>query len=161
VNPPRPTGIIEGDEGGVDPFLLRLGYSIQNAWWQDLGNNTWVGVYAGTHTDDPTQGLVVVVSLPHDVVYTTTVKAGSLRIVAEANFRLTLLSTDGTTFYFDVPGRQFVDSLTEVVPTVTPYMTETPSATWTPGPAQTPWPTCTPGPTPTFALIVTPHHCSG
>jgi hypothetical protein len=46
--------------------------------------------------------------------------------MSEQNHRLTLVSTDGTTYYFDVPARQFVASPDEVVPTATPPPTFTP-----------------------------------
>jgi hypothetical protein len=40
--------------------------------------------------------------------------------VGAEGLRLILLSTDGETFYFDVPGQQFTASLAEGVPTVSP-----------------------------------------
>ena len=43
--------------------------------------------------------------------------------------RLILRAEDGTTFYFDVPGRCYVSSLTEPVPTATRRPTRTPTAT--------------------------------
>ncbi|HLY27041.1 MAG TPA: hypothetical protein VKQ72_11925 [Aggregatilineales bacterium] len=71
--------------------------------------------------------------------YATPGRHGSVRITGEHNNRLTLLSTDGNTFYFDVPGLQFVPSLTEVVPTITPPPTYTPVMPNTP-PAPTGYP---------------------
>jgi hypothetical protein len=145
-----PTGIY--DNQYVKAYLSKYGFDVENAWF-GLVNSNHVSVFAGAPHDNPAQGtLRVYLDLPeglHEQDYPTPISAGTVRVVAEQNNRLTLISTDGTTFYFDVPGLQFVDSLTEIVPTITPYVSETPGATWTPGPTQTPVATCTPGPTPT------------
>ncbi len=141
-----PTGILE--EGGADFYYPTYDVIIYNKW-QDVVNENgeWGLVYAGSMYTDPTQGLVLIPSQPVQI-YLTPIKAGSVRIVAVQNLRLTLISENGTTFYFDVPGRRFVDSLTEVAPTVTPYLSSTPTPTETPAPTVTLAPTCTPGPTP-------------
>jgi len=137
---------------------------VENGWGGSV-NGINMSIYAGAHQENPAQGLlhvfVFMPEYPLEQDFLTPLQAGSVHIVSAANYRLTLIATDGTTFYFDVPGLTYVDSLTEVVPTITPYMSETPGATWMPAPTQTPWPTCTPGPTPTFSLIPTPPHCSG
>jgi hypothetical protein len=49
-----------------------------------------------------------------------------VRVVSEQDNRLTLVTTDGTTYYFDVPARRFVVSLAEAVPSATPPPTYTP-----------------------------------
>ena len=141
-----PTGILE--EGGADFYYPTYDVIIYNKW-QDVVNENgeWALVCAGSMYTDPTQGLVLIPSQPVQI-YLTPTKAGSVRIVAVQNLRLTLISENGTTFYFDVPGRRFVDSLTEVAPTVTPYRSSTPTPTETPAPTVTLAPTCTPGPTP-------------
>lgn len=143
-NPPRPTGILE--TGGGDFSAAR--YTILNSW-QNVRDNQWSLVYAGAYAQEPEQGIVIATGVPRDIVFETPVRAGSVRIIAEVNFRLTLLAEDSTIFYFDVPGLQFVDSLTQVVPTITPFMSATPTLTHTPHPTDVPLPTCTPGPTPT------------
>ena len=63
----------------------------------------------------------------------TPTKHGGVRVVAEQNNRLTLQAIDGTLFYFDIPARRFVDSLSEVVPSATPPPTYTPYTFTTPG----------------------------
>jgi hypothetical protein len=145
-----PTGIFDG---GWDVFRYPSeDVVIQNMWTGELANHSYgASVWAGSLHSDPTQGLVLVMIEGPVFTYLSPVKAGSLHIVAEQNLRLTLLSTNGTTFYFDVPGQTFVDSLTQVVPTATPYQAPTPTPTRTPPPA-VPVVTCTPGPTP---LVVT------
>jgi hypothetical protein len=149
---------------GQNPILAKEGYVIENGWGGSVDGIN-MSIYAGVHQGDLAQGLLHVIVFnpehPLEQDFLTPLQAGSVHIVSDENYRLTLLSTDGTTFYFDIPGLRYADSLTEVVPTITPYMTETPSATWTPGPTQTPWPTCTPGPTPTFFPLLPPSTCSG
>jgi hypothetical protein len=56
----------------------------------------------------------------------TPTQNGGVHVVSEQKDRLTLVSTDGTTYYFDVPARRFVASLTEVVSSATPPPTYTP-----------------------------------
>lgn len=157
----RPTNIT--DHIQVKAHLGKYGYAIENAWFGNVNGNN-LSIYAGAHEENLAQGLLhVMVFIPEHLFeqdFLTPFQTGSVHIVSAENYRLTLISTDGTTFYFDIPGLQYVDSLTEIVPTITPYMTETPSATWTPGPTQTPIQTCTPGPTPTFAPQPPPYTCA-
>jgi len=142
-----PTGILDG---GWDVFRYPSDDVIIQNMWRGALNATgdWANVYAGSMYTDPTQGLVLVMADGPVQTYLTPVRTGALRIVAEQNLRLTLVSTDGTTFYFDILGQRFVDSLTELAPTVTPYHSSTPTPTETPAPTVTLAPTCTPGPTP-------------
>jgi hypothetical protein len=99
---PGPTGIVEGADAGFSPLV----YSIQNRWYGTL-NGHLIGVYAGALADDGDRGMVYVIQwldprLEHR--YLTPLRAGPVHVVAEQNLRLTLVSTNGTTFYFDVPG---------------------------------------------------------
>lgn len=117
--------------------------------WQGIGGNTWVEtlgnkrlvVETAALRDDPTgvqstaasQGVVFVwfetldeKVLAYDGEYLSPVKAGLLTIVDARGERLILKAENGMTFYFDVPSRRFVSSLTEVVPTITPIVTPTP-----------------------------------
>lgn len=134
-------------EGGWDVF----GYpnhdvNVHNEWRGVAPGVGGVDVYAGSLHSDVTQGLVIVASsLPVQTHYfLTPLKAGAVRVVAEHNARLTMLSTDGITFYFDVPSFSFVESLTEIAPTITPAPTYTPYPTAVPPPTCTPWPDTTP-----------------
>ena len=70
--------------------------------------------------------------------YLTPIQAGSVHITGAVGERLILQAQDGTTFYFDVPGRCYVSSLTETAPAATPRPTRTPTPQ--------PLPTGTPGP---------------
>lgn len=131
---PFPTGIFEG---GGDAFYSG-DVTILN-YWQNMVNGEPVQVFAGSLYNDSGQGLVIVLSSSPAGRFYTPTKAGAVQITGESGLRLTLISTGGITFYFDIPSRQFVDSL-EV--TVMPVPTEPYIST----PAPTP-PSPYPGPT--------------
>lgn len=104
-----------------------------NVWFEIP---TGMQVYAGV-TSDPTQGALAILTPQEDIgqpeVYLTPRKAGMVKVVDASGERLVLQSITGSdTFYFDVPTRQFVDSLsvTSVAPTVTPLPTFTASPTF-------------------------------
>jgi hypothetical protein len=108
-----PTGLFDG---GGDAFYSG-DVTIQN-YWQNIVNGETVQVFAGALYQDPEQGLVIVVGLSPSGRYYTPTRAGSVRITAENNLRLTLISANGATFYFDLPSHQFVNSLeVTVMPT--------------------------------------------
>jgi len=145
------TGTVE-----VDQYLIVSGkkanIDAQSGFAGMLGDVP-VHIMTGSKGGDPSQGvvhLIVQFRLPLkgvvEHVFTPT-KHGAIRIVSEQNNRLTLVSTDGTMYYFDIPARQFVDSLTEVVPTATLLPTVTPFPTPPPTvPSPTPLPTVNPYP---------------
>ena len=58
--------------------------------------------------------------------FPTPTKHGGVRVVGEQDNRLTLASTDGTTYYFDIPSLSYVSSLTVFAPSITPPPTRTP-----------------------------------
>jgi hypothetical protein len=106
------------------------GLDAQNAWFGLVDGNK-VSIYAGALLDDPNQGALYLwmhISSTDGILelILTPSKHGGVRVMSEQNHRLTLVSTDGTTYYFDVPARQFVASPDEVVPTATPPPTFTP-----------------------------------
>jgi len=145
VNTPvyLPTGIYDDQRVKISASLLFM--DAQNAWY-GLGDGYSFALYAGALQSDPDQGVLIL-----DIVspegggysqYVTSSKHGALRIVSNTqNNRFTLTAADGTLFYFDLPTRQFVASLTEVAPTVTPSPLLTPSPTSSPRP---PYPPPTP-----------------
>jgi hypothetical protein len=138
---PFPTGIIESNIKQKASGEL-LGLDTQNVWVGYVAGNE-ADVTAGALLSDPEQGAIyLVVSIPHSDVMElilTPTKHGAVHVVSEHHNRLMLVSTDGTTYYFDVPARRFVGSLTEVVPSATPL------------------PTYTPFPPPSFIGIPTPY----
>ncbi len=124
-----PTGIYDDQRIKISAALLFI--DAQNAWGGFNDGYRFV-LYAGALQSNPDQGVVELVSnLPDGKRFEqllTPSKHGALHVVSEQNNRLTLLAADGKTFYFDVPARRFVASLTEVVPTATPYPTYPPHA---------------------------------
>jgi hypothetical protein len=140
---PLPTGTREGE---------RVRFSAEKLFL--VGINAWDGyqdgfsvvIYAGSLPEDSEQGAIVVVSrqpyrLFEEKVLTPT-KHGGVRVVAEHSNRLILQAVDGEIYYFDLPARRFVDSLTEVVPSATLLPTSTPFVPGqrTPQPAYNPYP---------------------
>lgn len=134
-------GIIISDTASVPGWSL----AVYNVWYEIPKG---IQVFAGV-TDDPTQGAIAVLTPYTDIfepeVYLTPLKAGMIQVTDAQGERLVLSSLDGgTIFYFDVPSRQFVDSLTAPnPPTVTPMPTFTPSPTlplYTPAASDTPPP---------------------
>jgi hypothetical protein len=159
--PPRtfpPTGTSE------DMYVLasgeKMGLDVQNAWFGVLDERP-VSVYAGALSGVPEQGAIYIfVELPSRIVneqILTPTQHGGVRVVSEQNNRLTLVSTDGTTYYYDVPARRFVDLLTEIVPSATPPFTFTPLPTlpaiWISTPVP---PTYNPYPAPTGQSTTSP-----
>jgi hypothetical protein len=124
-----PTGTSEDERVKYSGY--KLGLEALNAWYGLVAGNT-VTVFAGSLVGDPNQGALYLLFFyePYandvDEQILTPSKHGGVRVVSEQNNRLTLLSTDGTTYYFDVPSLRFVDSLDEVMPTATPPPTHTP-----------------------------------
>ncbi len=93
--------------------------------WRGIWDGKAIGVYAGS--SEPDQGVIVVVINGGTFGYfPTPTKHGGVRVVSEHNNRLTLVSTDGTTYYFDIPAMSYVSSLTALAPSITPPPTRTP-----------------------------------
>jgi hypothetical protein len=138
---PFPTGTFEGEE--VNFSAEKLDIDALNAWGGYLDGNTIV-IYAGSLLDDPEQGAIeILIKLPYrfyaEQIFTPT-KHGGVHVVEEENNRLTLQAADGEVFYFDVPARQFVASLTEVVSTATPPPSLTPPVYGLGTPTTNPYP---------------------
>jgi hypothetical protein len=163
VNTPvyLPTGIYDSQQ--VEPEASLLFIDAQNAW-KGLGDGYSFALYAGALQSDPDQGVLILDMVSPEgggySQYVTSSKHGALRIVSNTqNNRFTLTAADGTVFYFDLPTRQFVNSLTEMAPTVTPSPLPTPSPTSSPRPPYpppTPESTYLPYPLPTPADTVVP-----
>jgi hypothetical protein len=118
ADPPRATGIL--NEGAV-PFPASQ-VTITNQWQEKL-NGQWVHAYAGASVGAPQQGMVIITieDSPAGGQFFTPDLNGPLTITAAENGRLTLVSNQGSTYYFDIPAMQFVDSLQAIVATITPY----------------------------------------
>jgi hypothetical protein len=147
---------------GSGPFS-NVAYYLESQWYEDVdaGNRrifVGVGSLAVLGASVPTQQGVVVIAeakwINGSVVflggakgeYLTPQATGSLHITDASGARLVLESSNGTTFYFDVPSRQYVDSLNAPPP---PTVTEPPDPTSIPTfapPTQGPMPTAYPIP---------------
>lgn len=102
--------------------------------WRDIVNGQRTYVYAGARKDlsgatpDTSKGLIGLVvysaDLSNSVVaeYEAPGTPGILTITGVNNYTLMLSATDGSTLYFDVPSREFLDSPAETptAPTATP-----------------------------------------
>jgi hypothetical protein len=140
TNAPFPFPTPVGTIAGVGLITTKLGspvspasFSASNAWMETTSSGRIVA-YAGAYASDSTQGVIIVSERAGTIRnwFPTPVKAGKLTITGAQGERLILGSDNGTTFYFDVPGRMFVSSLTVVVSTVTPVPTFTSAPTITP-----------------------------
>jgi hypothetical protein len=136
-----PTGTFEGDEVKFSAKIK--GLDALNAWGGYMDGNTVV-IYAGSLLDDQEQGAIeILIKFPYrfyDEQLFTPTRHGGIRVVDEENNRLTLQAADGEVFYFDVPARQFVASLTEVVSTATPPPSLTPPVYGLGTPTTNPYP---------------------
>lgn len=146
----EPSGIYEDERFKAQ--WQAFGFNVENAWF-GIVNGNLVTVFAGAPSIDQQQGMLKVSMILPDREFQgefiTTEKHGALQVTTEQNNRLTLISTDGTTFYFDVPAMRFVSSPTEVAPTMTPLPTYTPIALPTEAPLPTGYPQPSPTPAPT------------
>jgi hypothetical protein len=119
-----PTGTDESPE----TILVgkQLGFDVLNAWGGIL-NGKPVSVFAGASSTDPNQGEIFIL-IYNGIAerFPTPTKHGGVRVVSEQDNRLTLVSTDGTTYYFDIPAMSYVSSLTVFAPSITPPPTRTP-----------------------------------
>ena len=132
------TGIYEDEP--VKHSGKLLGLDAQNGW-SGFVDGYYAFLYAGALLSTPEQGVIImVITMPSHTSfeqYLTSTQHGALRVVSEQNHRLTLVAADEMVFYFDLPTRQFVTSLTEVAPSVTPSPLATPSPTGLPYPPPT------------------------
>ena len=103
TDPPFEPGIFAGDEGRFHPVEA----VIQN-YWQDLVNSNYVQVFAGATGGDPQQGVIYRVVTSADKGdtrvdrYLTPEKHGTILVESETDWVLTLITSDGTRYEFDV-----------------------------------------------------------
>jgi len=141
------SGIIQS---GDAPFA-GMQYSISNRWY-GMVNGLRAVVYAGGVRDNPgvssdvSKGVVIVITASPQgeyppEFYLPSANSGLFTIVSEDDLRLILDTPSGQKFYFDVPSRQFLDSLTATPP---PTVTVIPSPTLIPPPTAYPLSTSSP-----------------
>jgi len=133
----KPVGLREGGSSTFHSWEA----VIQNHWSQYFDNLERITVYAGelgSETKYPGRGVVYVLRIAPDNrtatfnEYLLPEGTGWVRISEIQEYTLVLTSKDGATFYFDAQAQQFVSSLTDRAPTVTPIPTKEPRKT--PGP---------------------------
>jgi hypothetical protein len=139
---PLPTGLYEGGTSDFHAWEA----DIKNIWQQYIGKDEHITVYAGElgpGTPYPGRGVIYV--LRRNAIsrngtreeYLLPEGTGWVRISEIRGDYLILTSKEGKTFYFYLPGQQFVNSLDEVASTVTPLPTPGPRYTLGPAPEPT------------------------
>ena len=122
--------ILENSEPFLPSYLMA-----ENAWWLEEKDKLIV-VFAITQRGDgvgelprpwPSMLWIEVTSLDkskhftsEEGIYPVPVKTWRIKIIDAQNQRLVLRAENGVTFYFDVPARRFVSTLTEIIATPTP-----------------------------------------
>ena len=113
----EPPVILHGDEVGL--------YELRDLAWEEWTYDSFIIIWTGTMSASPMQGILWVQITPHygppqdRLVVPSPGQAGKLSITDAVGERLILNSEQGQTFYFDIPGLRFVDSLEEKVPSPT------------------------------------------
>jgi len=120
---PVGSGMVTEHFGLASAYYMGLFEHTGLAWFENVGREV-ILVYPGVSTQDPSQGVIIVTRSGgsrgmDESWHETPVKSGSIKIVDAVGERLILDSEGGDTFYFDVPADRFVNSLSEVVPTIT------------------------------------------
>ncbi len=123
-----------GNIGHMLPLFFVHQINVTNAWFEDIaGGAMRIYVFAGSEPgpggEITQQGLVIVqvakmspqgdISVVYEEEFRTPTQSGPVSVTSAVSERLILQSTNGTTLYFDVPSRQFVPSLSVIVPTAT------------------------------------------
>ncbi|TET29677.1 MAG: hypothetical protein E3J69_13025 [Anaerolineales bacterium] len=121
---PVGAGMITEHSGLASAFIMGLFEHTGLPWYEIVGREV-ILVFPGVSAQDPNQGVVIVTRSGgsrgvDESWHETPIKAGAIWIVDAVSERLILNSDGGETFYFDVPGDRFVNSLSDVVPTITP-----------------------------------------
>ena len=136
--PPRPAGagqIFDHCAIGAPLLPALRSYAILNAWSEGLLGWGSLDVYAG---GADAQGVLVIYPPGADrgeltEVYLTPIQDGLVEIVDAQGEQLVLRTLNHQqTLYFDVPTRQFIESLSTAMPTATPITTATATANVTP-----------------------------
>ncbi len=118
-----PTGLLED----IQPPFSPMKYTITSTW-QDFVDGNLTRVYSGTLGEDPLQGVLIVTqrNSAGGGVFITLEKLGTLTITSADGTRLLIHAESGEPLIFDVAAMQFISTLEEFPPTVTPAATFTP-----------------------------------
>jgi len=131
---PAGSGILTDQVGDPTEYLVGDFQPLGYAWYKPLGGGEFIIVYAGEDMHDPEQGVIIVLrsgTIWHPVGFHhfTDTRTGGLLIIDAQGDRLILRSLTDITYYFDVSAGRFVESISEIVPTMTPGYTPTPAPT--------------------------------
>jgi hypothetical protein len=104
----RPTGILPGAPGPFSSQVLK----VENQW-QDQLNGYWMNLYAGVSGLDSNQGGVIlwIEDVESGGFFSDPEPEGALTILSVHGTRLELLTSEGTTRYFDILAQQFIPDL--------------------------------------------------
>ena len=118
-----PTGLLED----IQPPFPPMKYIITSTW-QDFVNGNLTRVYSGALGEDPLQGVLIVTQRTSEGggVFLTSERLGTLTITSADGSRLLIQAERGELLIFDVASMQFISTLEEIPPTVTPAATFTP-----------------------------------
>jgi len=131
---PAGAGILTDQVGDPIEYMVGDFQPLGYAWYKALGGGEFIIVHAGEDARDPEQGVVIVLrsgTIWHPIGshHLTKTRTGGLLIVDAQGDRLILRSLSGITYYFEVSAGRFVDSLSEIVATMTPGYTSSPAPT--------------------------------
>lgn len=120
-----PTGLLED----IQPPFPPMKYAITSIW-QDYVDDLLTRVYAGALGEDPVQGVLIVTqqNTMGGGVFFPPDKKGALTIISFDGLRLIIRTQTGDELIFDSASLQFISSLEEIQPTITPAPTFTPVA---------------------------------
>lgn len=112
------TGIFNHGSSSYKPSEVTI-----TSAWQGIIYGNYYQIEVGALVSDPSQGVVYykVMSSNFAVIdmgrILTPVKSGAITLTDEKSLRLIIETENGNNLYFDVQSKQFVSSLSEVLPT--------------------------------------------
>ncbi len=127
---------------GIDPNppyiplpVAQADVTVLTSWRKTTEDRPYL-IYSGYLMNDPQQGIIMVPQLQSPLFhqYYTPERSGGVTVIAENGLLLTLQSTTGVLYYFDVALEWFVNLDGTPIPTYTPSPTPTPTITPTPTP---------------------------
>lgn len=145
IPPATPTFVVSSGfklPDGIDPNppyipipVARALVEVLTSWRKTTGDRPYL-IYSGYLKNDPQQGIIMVPQLesPQFHQYDTPERTGGVSVIAENGLVITLQSTTGALYYFDVAVEWFVDLKGTPIPTYTPSPTPTSTITPTPTP---------------------------
>ncbi|GAB4581665.1 MAG: hypothetical protein Fur0022_44140 [Anaerolineales bacterium] len=115
--------------------VLQADVTVLTSWKKTTEERPY-RIFSGYLENDPEQGIIMVPQLQSPLFhqYYTPERSGGVSVIAENGLVITLQSTTGALYYFDVGLEWFVDLEGTPLPTYTPSPTPIPTITPTPTP---------------------------